>query len=161
MSIPEIVEGRSLLLRRWIAAWFDFIACFGILVVGDYLLGTALYQRTMAFWLVLALSYFPVLEGLTGKTLGRLVTGTIVVDVDGNPPGIRRAIQRTILRLVEVNPILLGGLPAGIAVLASQHHQRLGDMWARTYVLRETELATVRSSSAFGQAPPVAGALDT
>jgi uncharacterized RDD family membrane protein YckC len=46
---------------------------------------------------------------------------------------------RTLFRLIEVNPILVGGIPAGIAVLMSAHKQRLGDMVASTYVLRDRD----------------------
>ena len=143
MTVPEIAESRSLLFSRWAAAWIDFVAVFGILIVGDWLLGNALYQKTMAFWLFLAASYYPVLEGLSGKTVGRYVTRTVVVDEDGKVPGIRRSILRTIPRVFEVNPLLFGGLPAGVAVLLSSRHQRLGDMWAGTYVVRQSELASL------------------
>jgi uncharacterized RDD family membrane protein YckC len=37
--------------------------------------------------------------------------------------------------LVEANPLLLGGLPAGIAILASERNQRLGDLAAGTLVV--------------------------
>ena len=41
---------------------------------------------------------------------------------------------RTGLRLFEVNPLLLGALPAGVAILASSRRQRLGDWLAGTVV---------------------------
>jgi len=49
-----------------------------------------------------------------------------------------------VTRLVEVNPLLLGGLPAGIAVAMSRRRQRLGDMLAGTYVVRRKDLAAIR-----------------
>jgi uncharacterized RDD family membrane protein YckC len=153
MTVQEVVATRKLLLRRWVAAWVDFCASFGILVVGELLVGIEVYQSTLAFWLLLALAYFPILEGFTGRTLGRLVTRTVVVDSNGNLPGARRALLRTIARLIEVNPVLLGGIPAGIVVLTNHHHQRLGDMWAGTYVVREGELQAVRASAPLAFAP--------
>lgn len=45
------------------------------------------------------------------------------------------------MRLVEVNPFLLGGIPAGIAVALSTYNQRLGDMLAGTYVVVTKKLA--------------------
>jgi uncharacterized RDD family membrane protein YckC len=155
MTVPELAESRSLLLSRWAAAWIDFVAVFGILVLGDWLLGNALYQRTIAVWLLLAAAYYPVLEGLTGKTVGRYVTRTMVVDEDGMVPGIRRSILRTIPRIIEVNPLLFGGVPAGVVVLLSSRHQRLGDMWAGTYVVRQSELASLRDATAVNTAAAV------
>ena len=119
-----------------------------VLIVGELLLGKELYQKTIWFWAALMLAYFPVLEAYTGRTLGRVLTRTVVVDGDGNVPGLGRAMRRTLLRLIEVNPVLLGGVPAGIVLLCSKRHQRLGDMWAGTYVLTNDELAAVRQARA-------------
>jgi hypothetical protein len=42
---------------------------------------------------------------------------------------------RTLLRVIEVNPILLGALPAGIMLLVTKRRQRLGDLLAGTVVI--------------------------
>ena len=70
-----------------------------------------------------------------GKGNGFVETESQVVDADGNPPGIGRALLRTVLRVIEVNPFVFGAIPAGIAVLASPNRQRLGDMAAGTFVV--------------------------
>ena len=57
--------------------------------------------------------------------------------------------MRTLLRLFEVNPLLLGGIPAAIAVLCSKNRQRLGDMLAGTYVIRTKDLAKARLAAPF------------
>jgi uncharacterized RDD family membrane protein YckC len=124
------------LLLRWAGAWIDLIALALFLVIPDFLLGNEVYRATMAIWIGVAILYFPIAEGFWGRTAGKLVTGLIVVDRAGNPPGLLKAVVRTVLRLVEVNPLLLGGIPAAIAVVASKRRQRLGDMLARTYVVR-------------------------
>jgi uncharacterized RDD family membrane protein YckC len=49
--------------------------------------------------------------------------------------------------LVEVNPILLGGLPAAAVVALSPTRQRLGDLVAGTYVLTAADAARLRSVS--------------
>ena len=94
----------------------------------------------IAAWLVLVVLYFPVLEGLYGTTLGKLIAGVVVVDEFGLKPGFYRAILRTLLRLIEVNPLLFGGLPAGLVAMFSKTHQRVGDMVARTFVLKSQDL---------------------
>jgi len=80
-----------------------------------------------------------------GRSLGKLVTGTVVVTEQGRMPGILRAIVRTVLRLIEVNPFLLGGLPAGIVVMVNGERRRLGDLAAGTFVIPYSELKHVRT----------------
>jgi uncharacterized RDD family membrane protein YckC len=135
---------RSYLLLRWLGAWIDFVVVFLSLALPDAALGNTLYQETIWIWLVAPVIYFPVSEGIWGRSLGKLITGTMVVDAAGRAPGILKAALRTVTRLVEVNPLLLGGLPAGIAVVMSRRRQRLGDMLARTYVVRLKDLAAIR-----------------
>lgn len=47
----------------------------------------------------------------------------------------RAALVRTLLRVVEANPLLFGGVPAGVCILASKRNQRLGDLAAGTLVV--------------------------
>jgi len=143
------MDAGSIIFRRWAGCWIDFIAL--ALVAAPFLaLGAGSTSRaTVALILALlaVLAYFPVTEGLWGRSLGKLITGTIVVNKDGDPPGFPKAIIRTLLRLVEVNPFLLGGLPAGIFVFSTEHRQRLGDMLAGTYVVRLDDLRRAKASS--------------
>src|ERR1044071_2895730 len=81
------------------------------------------------------LCYFFLTEALWSRTPGKYLQGLVVVDTSGGRCGWRRALIRTLLRVVEANPLLLGGLPAGIAILASERNQRLGDMAAGTLVI--------------------------
>jgi uncharacterized RDD family membrane protein YckC len=76
-----------------------------------------------------------VLEALWSRTLGKYFQGLIVRRVNGNPCDWRASFIRNGLRLVEVNPLLFGGLPAGIAILSSDRRQRIGDMLAHTVVV--------------------------
>jgi len=45
------------------------------------------------------------------------------------------ALIRGTLRIFEVNPLFLGGLPAGLVIIASQRKQRIGNLLARTVVV--------------------------
>jgi len=134
-DVARRLDIAETLFRRWIGAWVDFVVLgvvflAAVFMFEDRFVGTKLVIVGL-FWL----AYFPVTEGLWGRTLGKLVTGSVVVNAQGQPPGLGRAAIRTLLRLVEVNPFLLGGLPAAILVMASPHRQRLGDMAAGTYVI--------------------------
>ena len=74
-------------------------------------------------------------EALWSHTPGKYLQGLVVVDPPGGRCGWRRALVRTLLRVVEANPLLLGGLPAGVAILASERNQRLSHLVAGTLVV--------------------------
>lgn len=157
-SLPaaSIASGydASIVVRRWLGAWIDFIVLLSFLIVPDYVLGNATYQSTLAVWIGLLAAYFPASEALFGRTLGKFVTRTRVVNASGQRPSLGQVVIRTLFRLIEVNPLLAGGIPAGIAVVASRHKQRLGDMVAGTYVLRERDLRHAASFTADAAEPP-------
>ena len=81
-----------------------------------------------------ALVYYVVLEGLLGRTVGKLATGIRVVnEATGYPPGIGKAVVRTVLRIIDG---LAGYLVGYVIVLGSSRRRRLGDMAAGTLVVR-------------------------
>jgi uncharacterized RDD family membrane protein YckC len=138
---PEQIARRydsSIVVRRWGATWIDFLLLIFLLVAS-----LALPDRLQPFALLLscllALAYFVVLEHVFGRTLGKIVCRVRIVDSTGGRPSWGQAIIRTLLRVLEVNPALLGGIPAGVVVLSSKKRQRLGDMAASTFVLREED----------------------
>jgi len=78
--------------------------------------------------------YYVLLEGFLGQTLGKRAMGIkVVAEATGQTPGIAAAAIRTLLRIIDS---LLGYAVAFITVLASDKRQRLGDMAARTLVVR-------------------------
>ena len=81
------------------------------------------------------LGYFFLFEALWSRTPGKYLQGLVVVDPSGARCGWRRALVRTLPRLLEANPLLFGGLPAGLAILTSKRNQRLGDLAAGTLVV--------------------------
>lgn len=83
------------------------------------------------------LGYFFLTEGIWGRTPGKYFQGLIVRRLDGGRAGWTEALVRTVLRLLEANPVLLGGLPAGLVIIGSAKNQRLGDMAAGTVVISD------------------------
>lgn len=81
------------------------------------------------------LGYFFLFEALWSRTPGKYLQGLVVVGADGRRCGWRAALVRTLLRVLEANPLLFGGVPAGVAILASKRNQRLGDRAAGTLVV--------------------------
>jgi uncharacterized RDD family membrane protein YckC len=88
-----------------------------------------------SLWLTfLAFLYYVVLEGLFGRTIGKLVTGIKVIDAGtGGRPGLLSGIVRTLLRVIDG---IFGYLVALIIVVNSDRRRRLGDMAAKTLVVR-------------------------
>ena len=146
MTVRELSrrDGKSIILHRWLGAWIDFAVFWIILVLAELLLGSELYQRTVWLWVLVAMSYFVVLEALTGQTLGKKIAGLKVVDEAGQTPNWVQAIKRTLTRILEVNPVG-GGLLAALIVVLTKDRQRLGDLWANTFVVRVDALEKARA----------------
>jgi uncharacterized RDD family membrane protein YckC len=126
----------GIIARRWLGTWIDFVVLASFFLLPNLVLGDELYSKTIVVWVGAAIAYFPVLETLYGRSLGKVLSGTIVVDESGRYPRLGQSVVRTLMRLIEVNPLLIGGLPAGLAALFSRSKQRLGDMLAGTYVIK-------------------------
>ena len=91
-------------------------------------LGTLIY-------VVGVFAYYLLLEGYLGQTLGKMLLGIKVVREDnGGVPGLGAAALRTVLRIIDG---ILAYAVAFVSVLASQKNQRLGDMVAKTLVVRK------------------------
>ncbi|WP_067502303.1 RDD family protein [Actinoplanes sp. TFC3] len=82
---------------------------------------------------VIVLLYYIVLEGFFGRTAGKLATGIRVIGEDGGRPGFVSGLVRTLLRLIDG---FFGYLLALIIVVNSDRRRRLGDMAAKTLVVR-------------------------
>lgn len=85
------------------------------------------------------LSYFLFSEFWWSRTLGKFSQGLEVRRLDGRRCDFKAAFIRTLARIIEVNPLLLGGLPAGIFIVASKRKQRFGDLLAGTLVMSSRE----------------------
>ena len=79
----------------------------------------------------------------SGRTPGKMLTHLRVVRDDGTPEGFVASVVRNVVRLIDLLP---AAYTVGvIAVLATERHQRLGDLAAGTIVVRDA-----RSFSAEG-----------
>lgn len=85
-------------------------------------------------FLGLAFLLFVIIQGLTGWTVGKLVTGLRTVKEDGSVVGIPKALVRWLLWVVDALPCL--GLVGGITALTTKGHRRVGDMAAKTFVVQ-------------------------
>lgn len=82
--------------------------------------------------------YFVFLEGFfsNSATLGHQLFYLKVVQLNGREISVEHSLKR---HLLDPFDLFLFGLPAIIAIQSSKRNQRIGDMWAGTTVLLETE----------------------
>lgn len=137
MRAESIVRnyGGEIVARRWAATSIDFLLSSIAILVPITLEKIGLLPLSI----FLLLQYL-ILEPFTGYTIGKFVLRIKVVNESGQRIGLIKGLIRTFFRIIEVNPFLLGGIPAGIIVLSSKNKQRLGDMIANTYVIRVRDL---------------------
>ena len=79
--------------------------------------------------------YYLVFELAFSRTPGKILTGLIVVPVDGGRCNWRQTLIRTGMRFLEVNPMLFRAAPAAVCIIFSRNHQRIGDRVACTLVV--------------------------
>jgi uncharacterized RDD family membrane protein YckC len=87
---------------------------FGSSLVTRLLLGTFVW-----------LGYYVLMEGLSGRTLGKLITGTRVVTESGDRPSFGQIVKRTWLRAVPLEAFSFFGARPG-----------WHDRWSKTRVIR-------------------------
>lgn len=85
-------------------------------------------EYAMFIILPFILGYYVVLEGATGKTLGKMITGCRVVDEYGNPPGYATAALRSIIRIVPLETF---------SIFFGDNGRMWHDEWSKTYVVKD------------------------
>ncbi|MEX1003991.1 MAG: RDD family protein [Acidimicrobiia bacterium] len=112
------------------------LAAFGMFGLADWFSSPLL--AIGIGWLVvtlLVIGYFVVFEVFNdGKTPGKSMFGIRVLGLDGEPVGFGPSMVRNLLRLVDLFPVL--PILGPIAILVSDRNQRIGDLAARTLVVR-------------------------
>ncbi len=114
-------------------------------------LGSDVYAATggrVVGWQILSalvgVAYYVIVQGLTGWSIGKRLVGVRVVDATGSVCGIPRAFVRYLPLLIPalipaVGPFLgfFIALAEFILILAHRRHQRMGDLIAKTFVVRQ------------------------
>lgn len=136
-------DSLGILVRRFLATMVDFALLAAPLYFAGIFFSKDVFAEIITLWVVFSFVYYFILEGLFGATLGKFLLKLRVVNIDGKIAGIRKCIIRTVLRLLEVNPFVLGCLISGVVVLVSKGNQRLGDIMANTYVVKTGDLAFI------------------
>jgi len=130
--------------RRFVATLVDLILFLIVFVVVAVVSGNAqasggsvsasLTGAPALILDILFFLYYIVLEAVLGATLGKLLLGLRVVNVDGSRIGWGASIIRNLLRIIDVLPFFY--LLGDILIWTSPQRQRLGDRVAKTVVVR-------------------------
>jgi uncharacterized RDD family membrane protein YckC len=91
-----------------------------------------LYVIGLGFAMLL---YFSLMEAYTGRTIGKRWLNIRVIKVDGSPMDLKSALIRNAMRIVDI--AFNSGLVGALAIWISPNNQRLGDMAAKTLVIRD------------------------
>jgi len=138
---------------RCVAAMIDYFILVIILLIVTLLFAMGLRGSSTGSWGLAALAliqfcivtfYHLFFEFLwNGQTPGKRWIGIRVIQSNGLPLTTSGAIIRNLLRLFDFLPVVYGvGL---IALFATKHTQRLGDLAAKTIVVRERRQITLES----------------
>jgi len=113
VALAPLIAAPMWIMGGWSWGWFG--GMFGI----QFLL-----------WLI----YFTYFEGTSGQTIGKKFAHVRVVKEDGSSCDFGSALVRSILRIVDSLPaIYILGI---ILIAATDKRQRLGDMLAKTIVVK-------------------------
>jgi uncharacterized RDD family membrane protein YckC len=85
-------------------------------------------------FLLAILFYFIVLEGVFGRTVGKWFIGIQVVNKDAEIPGLRKALLRNLLRIVDSLPAF--NILGVILIIRSPEKARFGDLVSGTRVVK-------------------------
>jgi len=110
---------------------FVYVRLFGVKLTGSTYHVHGMY--TFIMYLVMLL-YYVVLEAITGKTIGKYIIKTKVVNQNGEIISWLQSFIRNIMRIIDGFAFYIVAL---IAMLISRKNQRLGDMLAKTYVIND------------------------
>jgi len=93
---------------------------------------SATADTVMWGFLIAYVTYYAVLESMTGQTMGKALMDITVVGRNGARAPVPAVVIRSVLRVVEVIMMPLLGL---LVLLNTRQQQRLGDLAAHTYVI--------------------------
>src|SRR5689334_17240880 len=101
-----------------------------------YILKGGQFAAAVAIPALISLGNLVALQGATGGSIGKQITGLRVVDAHGNIANVGRMIVRWILLVVDSFCVVLGMIVAG----ATKPHRRVGDFAAGTYVVGRNDV---------------------
>lgn len=137
-KLCENYSVRSISWWRALGMIVDYLICGVVLICLAGMINNSMTAAVIIIAFIVL--YFTVLETMYGKTVGKLMCKLSVVDANGEKPKFWQSLVRTLTRAIELNPKVLGPVPAFICLLIAKKRQRIGDLLAKTYVVRDIDL---------------------
>jgi len=135
---PNLGSTGTVTIQRILAFLLDSVL-IGVIGLPFMLVGTFVGDLAtlllLSAYVVLALGYALLLEGLLGYTPGKYLFGLVVVKSDGSQCTIPASLLRNLAWIVDVLPTL--NLVAMISIYLTDDNQRVGDLVANTVVAKQ------------------------
>ncbi len=106
---------------------------FGISTAGFYMRPSMMLSWWGLLSFIIFIAYYTYLEGTRGQTIGKMAMKIKVVREDGGSIDMSTALIRNILRIIDG---LFAYIVGAILIWTSRKKQRLGDIAAKTVVIR-------------------------
>lgn len=134
------VARTPLLIRRTIAYFVDLLILFVLVVI---VFSLPIQRETKAIAVFIFLFFCPFCEWLlAGRTPGKYVAGIVVINGAGTSPTLVQALIRGVTRDIDASFWFITVL----VFESSARCQRMGDMLARTYVLKKKDFLLIQES---------------
>lgn len=143
--------GPAIIVHRWVARIIDNILLVVPVGVVGLIGGEVGFAAAGLLLLVGQFFYFGGMDGVRGCTIGKQICGLRVVNAEGQNPGFEKGLIRSLACLIEMNPLFFGALPAAVIALVSGTRQRLGDSFAKTYVIKAIDLHLIEHRDPLSQ----------
>lgn len=127
--VAVLIDSIILGIITWILGMI-----FGVNAPNFYMRPQILLSGWGLISFIIFIAYFTYLEGTRGQTIGKMAMRIRVVREDGARMDMGTAFIRNILRVIDGLFLYLVG---AIIIWTSRKKQRLGDIAARTVVVRE------------------------
>ena len=135
---PNLGSTGTVTIQRILAFLLDSVL-IGVIGLPFMLVGTFVGDLAalllLSAYVVLALGYALLLEGLLGYTPGKYLFGLVVVKSDGSQCTIPASLLRNLAWIVDVLPTL--NLVAMVSIYLTDDNQRVGDLVANTVVAKQ------------------------
>ncbi len=134
--------------ERLLAAFFDYLIKLVLLIVFIFFLYWMIGEdKTLTlvisiFFTILIIAYDLILETIFhGQSFGKKLRNIKVVKIDGSEPSFYSYFIRWLFSLVDVT--LSSGAVAIISISVSKNHQRIGDIAAKTTVIKLSQTESI------------------
>ncbi|MDQ6528114.1 RDD family protein [Flavobacterium sp. LHD-85] len=146
MSKSNYILDETLLMPtfgRFLNCIIDLFIVIGILKtffkrssLGAWINDLGDFERNV-FAIIAILVYYIMMEGLFGRTIGKFITGSVVIDKNGTKPSFRTIIKRSLCRCIPFD---------AFTFLGDSIHDSGGwhDSLSMTYVVNKKKLERTR-----------------